>query len=40
MAKCLLKLDLRKSEFLKGFCDLFSFGFPFTIVRKKYDLLW
>ena len=29
-----MKLDLKKSEF-----PLFVFGFPFTIINKKYDLL-
>ena len=30
--KCSLKLDLKKSEFLKGFCNLFVFGFFFRIM--------
>ena len=36
-----MKLDLRKSKFLiKGFCDLFAFGFPFPIIRKKYMIVY
>ena len=38
--KCLLKLGLKKPEFLKGFFNLFVFGFLFTIIKKNYDLLW
>ena len=41
--KMLLKLDLKKSEFLKCFfffCNLFIFDFLFTIMKKNYDLLW
>ena len=34
-----MKLDLKKSEFLKGFFSLFDFGFLFTIIKKNYDLL-
>ena len=32
-----MRLDLKKSEFLKGFCNLFVFGFLFTIIKKNYD---
>ena len=35
-----LKLDLMKSELLKVLCNLFAFGFLFTIIMKNYDLLW
>ena len=39
--KCSLELDLKKSEFLKGFCDLFVFGFLFTIIKQKAkEKLW
>ena len=34
-----MNLDLKKSEFLKGFCNLFALGFLFTIRKKKY-VLW
>ena len=29
-----------KSEFFKGFTNLFVFDFLFTIIKKSYDLLW
>ena len=32
-------MDLKKSEFLKGFFNLFVLGFLFTIRKKKY-VLW
>ena len=35
-----LEIGLRKPEFLKGFFNLFVFGFLFTIIKKNYDLLW
>ena len=35
-----MTLDLKKSEFLKGFFNLFFSGFLFTIIKKNYDLLW
>ena len=38
--KCSLRLYLKKSEFLKGFFNLYVFGFLFTIINKNYDLLW
>ena len=38
--KCSLKLDLKKSGFLKDFCYLFVFGFLLTITKNNYDLLW
>ena len=34
--KCSLKLDLKKSEFLKGFFNLFVFGFLFTIIKITF----
>ena len=33
--KCSLKMDLKKSEFLKGFFNLFVFGFLFIIIQRK-----
>ena len=33
--KCSLKFDLKKSDFLKAFCNLFVFGFFFKIIKKK-----
>ena len=36
--KCLMKLSLNKSEFLKGFFNLFVFGFLCTIKKKSHDL--
>ena len=38
--KCSLKLDLKKSAFLKGFLNLFVFGILFTIIKKNCYLLW
>ena len=37
--KCSLKLDLKKSESLKGFCNLFVFSFLFIIIKKNCDRL-
>ena len=33
-------MDFKKSGLLKGFFNLFVFGFLFTIIKKTYDLLW
>ena len=43
-----LKLDLKKSDFVKSFFNLFVLAFStiikknydLTIIKKKYDLLW
>ena len=37
--RCSLILDLTKSEFLKGFFNLYVLRFLFTIIKKNYDLL-
>ena len=36
--KMFIEIGLKKSEFLKGFLNLFVFGFLFTIMKKNYDL--
>ena len=38
-----IEIVFKKSEFLKGFFNLFVSGFLFTIIKKNYDLfdlLW